>query len=50
LAPFAPIVRYHSSCQELTSHFRSALASVYDFRKPIEKVRDRIIDRFARAA
>jgi hypothetical protein len=50
LAPFAPIVRYHSSRQELASHMRSALAPVYDFRKPIEKVRDRIVDRFARAA
>jgi Hint domain len=44
-APFAPIVRYRSSRQELASHMRSALAPVYDFRKPIEKVRDRIVDR-----
>jgi hypothetical protein len=29
---------------------RSALAPVCDFRKPIEKVRDRVIDRLARAA
>ena len=52
LAPFAPIVRYHSSLQELGSHIRSALAPVCDFRKPIEKIRDRIVDRFelARAA
>ena len=52
LAPFAPIVRYHSSLQELGSHVRSALAPVYDFRRPIEKVRDRILDRLdlARAA
>jgi Hint domain len=52
LAPFAPIVRYHSSLQELGSHIRSALAPVYDLRRPIEKVRDRIVDRFefARAA
>jgi hypothetical protein len=52
LTPFAPIVRYHSSRQELASHIRSALAPVYDFRKPIEKVRDRIVDRleFTRAA
>jgi hypothetical protein len=49
-APFAPILRYRSSRQELASHMRSALAPVYDFRKPIEKVRDRIIDRLARAA
>jgi hypothetical protein len=49
-APFAPILRYHSSRQELASHTRSVLAPVYDFRKPIEKVRDRIIDRLARAA
>jgi hypothetical protein len=45
--PFAPIVRYHSSCQELASYIRSALAPVYDFRKPIEKIRDRIVDRLA---
>ena len=49
-APFAPILRYRSSRQELASHMRSALAPVYDLRKPIEKVRDRIIDRLARAA
>src|SRR5215469_9120628 len=39
-APFAPILRYRSSRQELASHMRSALAPVYDLRKPIEKVRD----------
>jgi hypothetical protein len=52
LAPFAPIVRYHSSFQELGSHIRSTVAPLYDFRRPIEKVRDRILDRleFARAA
>jgi Hint domain len=52
LTPFAPIVRYHSSRQELASHIRSACAPIYDFRKPIEKVRDRILDRleFACAA
>jgi hypothetical protein len=49
-APFAPILRYRSSRQELASHMRSALAPVYDFRRPIEKVRDRIVDRLARAA
>jgi hypothetical protein len=49
-APFAPILRYRRSRQELASHMRSALAPVYDLRKPIEKVRDRIIDRLARAA
>jgi Hint domain len=50
LVPFAPILRYHSSRQELASHMRSALAPVYDVRNPIEKVRDRVIDRLARAA
>jgi hypothetical protein len=52
LAPFAPIVRYHCSRQELASHIRSALPPVYDFRTPIEKVRDRVVDRleFVRAA
>ena len=50
LAPFAPILRYRSSRQELASHMRSALAPVYDLRRPIEKVRDRLIDRLARAA
>ena len=51
-APFAPIVLIVVACKELASHIRSALAPVYDFRKPIEKVRDRIVDRadFARAA
>ena len=50
LTPFAPIVLYNSR-QELASHIRSALVPVYDFRKPIDKVRDRIADRaLARAA
>jgi hypothetical protein len=51
LTPFAPYIRY-SGRQELASHIRSALAPVYDFRKPIDRVRDRIADRaeFARAA
>jgi hypothetical protein len=49
-APLAPILRYRRSRQELASHMRSALAPVYDFRRPIEKVRDRIVDRLARAA
>jgi Hint domain len=52
LVPFAPILFYHSRCQELVSHIRSTLAPLCDFRKPIEKVRDSIVDRleFARAA
>jgi len=52
LAPFAPIVSYNNSCKELLSHIRSALAPIYDFRKPTEKIRDSIVDRleFARAA
>jgi Hint domain len=51
LAPFAPYIRY-SRRQELASHIRSALAPVYDFRTPIDKVRDRIADHadFAQAA
>jgi len=44
-APFAPVLRYRSSRQELASHMRSAFAPVYDFRRPIEKVRDRVVDR-----
>jgi hypothetical protein len=46
------IVRYRSNRQELASYIRSTLAPLYDFRKPIEKVRDRILDRleFATAA
>ena len=50
LAPFVPIVSYRSSCQELASYIRSMLAPLYDFRKPIEKVRDRIVDRLEFAA
>jgi Hint domain len=51
LTPFALFVPY-TGRQELASHIRSALAPVCDFRKPIDKVRDRISDRgeFARAA
>jgi hypothetical protein len=52
LAPFAPIVSYNRRRQELASHIRSALAPVYDFRKPIDRARDRIADQadFAQAA
>jgi hypothetical protein len=52
LTPFAPIVSYNGGRQELASHIRSALAPVYDFRQPIDKVRDRLADRaeFASAA
>ena len=50
LVPFVPIVSYRSSCQELASYIRSMLAPLYDFRKPIEKVRDRIVDRLEFAA
>jgi hypothetical protein len=51
LKPFAPIIVYNSR-QELASHIRSALTPVYDFRKPVDKIRDRIADRaeLARAA
>jgi|ERR1700730_18060567 hypothetical protein len=50
LTPFAPIDYYNSRRQELASHIRSALAPVCDFRKPIEKVRDRIVDRLTISA
>jgi len=51
LTPFAPMVSYESGHQPSASHTRSALAPVCDFRKPIEKVRDRVLDRleFGRA-
>jgi Hint domain len=51
LTPFAPYVPYNTR-QELASHIRNALAPIYDFRKPIDKVRDRVAERaeFARAA
>jgi hypothetical protein len=44
LTPFAPIVLYNTR-QEMASHIRSALTPVYDFRKPVDKIRDRIADR-----
>jgi len=44
LTPFAPLVSYNGGRQELASHIRSALAPVCDFRKPIDKVRDRVAD------
>jgi hypothetical protein len=52
LIPFAPILSYSGRLQELASHIRSTLAPAYDFRKPIDKIRDRIADRaeLARAA
>ena len=52
LTPFAPVVPYWGVHQELASHIRSVLAPVYDLRKPIDKIRDRIADRaeLARAA
>jgi hypothetical protein len=52
LAPCAPVAAYLGGRQELASHIRSALAPIYDFRRPIDKVRDRLADRaeFAFAA
>lgn len=52
LKPFAPVMPYNNGRQELASHIRSMLAPVYDFRKPVDKVRDRIADcaELARAA
>jgi hypothetical protein len=44
LTPFARIVSYNGGRQELASYIRSALAPVCDFRKPIDKVRDRVAD------
>jgi hypothetical protein len=51
LMPFASYIPY-SGRRELASHIRSTLALVYDFREPIDRVRDRIADRadFAQAA
>jgi hypothetical protein len=43
LTPFAVYFPY-TGRQELASHIRSALAPVYDFRMPIDRVRDRIAD------
>jgi Hint domain len=52
LTPFAPVVPYWGVRQELASHIRSVLAPVYDLRRPVDKIRDRIADRaeLARAA
>jgi hypothetical protein len=52
MAPFAPIVSNNGGRQELASHIRSVVAPVYDIRKPLEKVRDRLADwaELARAA
>jgi len=44
LTPFAPILSYNGGRQELVSYIRSALAPVCDFRKPIDKIRDRVAD------
>jgi hypothetical protein len=45
LIPFAPIASYNGRLQKLASHIRSTLAPAYDFRKQIDKIRDRIADR-----
>jgi hypothetical protein len=48
-----PLARIFVECrQELALHMRNALTPVYDFRKPADKIRDRIADRveLARAA
>jgi hypothetical protein len=52
LTPFASVVPYWGVRQELASHIRSVLAPVYDLRRPVDKIRDRIADRaeLARAA
>jgi hypothetical protein len=44
LTPFAPVVSYRGR-QNLASHLRSALGPIYHFRKPSDKIRDRIADR-----
>jgi hypothetical protein len=51
-ASFAPIVGYYGGRQELASYARSSLAVLWDMRKPIDKVRDRVADQafIARAA
>ena len=38
-APFAPVLRFRRSRQELASHMRSAFAPVYDMRKLTHNVR-----------
>ena len=52
MAPFAPILSYDGRKRELASYARSTVAYVYDMRKPLDKIRDRIADQaeLARAA
>lgn len=50
--PFAPVAGYYGGRQELASHVRSSLSVVWDIRKPVDKVRDRLANQatLARAA
>jgi hypothetical protein len=52
MVPFAPILSYNGVKREFASHMRSTVACIYDIRKPLDKIRDRIGDRaeLARAA
>jgi hypothetical protein len=52
LTPFASIASYRGGRQRLASHMRSTIAPLYDCRKPVDRVRDRLVSQalFARAA
>jgi hypothetical protein len=44
MTPFAPTLSHYSIKQELKSHMRSTVACIYDLRRPLDKIRDRIAD------
>jgi len=52
LTPFAPTAITLGGRQRLASHIRSTIAPLYDCRKPVDRVRDRLINQalFAHAA
>jgi hypothetical protein len=50
MAPFAPILSHGRRRNELASYARSAFACVYDMRTPLDKIRDRLVDRAQRAS
>jgi hypothetical protein len=44
MVPFAPVLSYDSIKHELASRVRSSLVVLYDMRKPLDRIRDRIAD------
>lgn len=45
MAPFAPILSFKGKKEQLASYARSAVACFYDMRAPLDRIRDRVVNR-----